>query len=135
MLRKVLVVDDDEGVRALLTSAFGSEGYTVFPVAAAEEALELITRENIQVAFVDLQLPAMSGLELCRKIREKRAVDILFALTGHASVFDLVECREAGFDDYFTKPFDPLSLVKSARDAFAKLDRWKDLLKSYPKRQ
>jgi CheY-like chemotaxis protein len=135
MPRKIMVVDDDEGVRALLAAAFGGAGYTVFPVGAAEEALGLVTRENIQVAFIDLQLPGMSGLELCRKIRKDRAVDILFALTGYASVFDLVECREAGFDDYFTKPFDPAALVKIAHDAFVRLDRWKDLLKAQPRRQ
>jgi len=130
---KLLVVDDDEGVRALLSAAFGSAGYTVVAVATAEEALELIAREDIQVTFVDLQLPGMSGLEFCRKAREDRAVDILIALTGHASVFDLVECRAAGFDDYFTKPFDPHALVRIAQDSFAKLDRWKGVLKIRPK--
>ena len=69
MPRKIMVVDDDEGVRALLAAALGGAGYTVFPVAAAEEAQELVMRENIQVAFIDLQLPGMSGLELCRRIR------------------------------------------------------------------
>ena len=135
MPRKILVVDDDEGVRALLTSAFGVAGYTVVAAATAEEALELIARESIQVAFVDLQLPGMSGLDLCRKMRKDRAVDILVALTGHASVFDLVACREAGFDDYFTKPFDPSALVRTAQDAFARLDRWTGLLKAQSKRR
>lgn len=125
MKRSVLVVDDEKPIRQLLERALGQAGYAVRCAASAEEALEILAGESIPVLLLDLQLPKMDGLELCRQIRKDKPVDCIYALTGYASVYDLVQCREAGFDDYFTKPFDLAVLVKTVGDAFDRLDRWK----------
>lgn len=125
MQNAILVVDDEESVRRLLARIFGDAGFPVREAASAEDALSVLGREKIQVMFIDLQLPGMNGLDLCRRIRKDHPVACLFALTGFASVYDLVECREAGFDDYFVKPVDPAALVKAARDAFERLARWR----------
>ena len=66
----------------------------------------------------------MNGVELCRHLRKERPAAFMFAMTGFATVFDLEQCREAGFDDYFPKPFRLPSLLTAARDAFEKLERW-----------
>jgi len=67
----------------------------------------------------------MTGLELCQLIRKNHPTACIFSLTGYAHLFDLLECRHAGFDDYFAK-WVPLDLLlKTVQDGFARLDRWK----------
>jgi len=67
----------------------------------------------------------MNGIELCRQIKKDKPVSIIYAITGWTGLFEVEECREAGFDDYFTKPFQLDVLFKAVDDAFEKLDRWK----------
>jgi DNA-binding response OmpR family regulator len=74
--------------------------------------------------FLDLKLPKMSGVELCKVIREKYPMSILFAVTGCASEFEFSVCRRAGFDDYFIKPVDLKILFRVALDAFDKIEQW-----------
>lgn len=126
MLNKnILFVDDEKKILLLLEKAFTKAGYRVFTAGGAEEALELLKTEEIHVMFLDLNLPGLSGLDLCRRLRRERPMDMIFALTGYASLFELSECREAGFDDYFTKPADLKLLKETAREAFEKRARWK----------
>jgi len=125
MENKILVVDDEASIREMLEIAFEKAGYAVWSAGTAEEALDSLNQENIQVMFLDLKLSGMSGVDLCRRIRQDRPIAIIYAVTGYASLFDLAECREAGFDDYFIKPTDIAILIKAARDSFDKLERWK----------
>ncbi len=125
MQGKILVVDDDKSIRDLLTKAFGEKGYTVKTAESGEAALEILKNGNFQLQFLDLQLPGMNGIELCRRIREDNPAAVLIAMTGYVSVFHLVECRDAGFDDYFVKPFNVQVLLKAAEDAFEKIERWR----------
>ncbi len=123
--KKILVVDDEVFVRQMLHKAFTKSGYEVTLAEDAEAALDVLTRENIQVMFLDLNLPGMNGLELCRTIRKDNPLAIIYAVTGYASLFELAECREAAFDDYFTKPVNLELLYHAADDAFTKIKRWK----------
>ena len=75
--------------------------------------------------FFDLSMPDMNGLELCCQVRQSRPVDLIFALTGYSSLFELAECRGIGFDDYFTKPADLKLLKQVVEDAFEKQRRWR----------
>ncbi len=77
------------------------------------------------ILFLDLKLPGMNGLDLCRRIKKEWAMTIACAVTGYASLFEIYECREAGFDDYFTKPVDLSVLVEAAELASKKIERWK----------
>ena len=122
--RRLLIVDDDEMITDMFRKGFTRAGYTVRRAASAEEALAILDKENYQVIFLDLKLPAMDGLELCRQIRKKNFVAIIFAVTGYASQYEFDECRKAGFDDYFTKPVDLKVLYRAALDAFDKIERW-----------
>lgn len=119
------MVDDEKAILKLWEKAFSKAGYEVHAAASGEEALDILKKENIQVMFLDLKLPGMNGCELCRRIRKDRPIAIINAVTGYTSLFELAECREAGFDDYFTKPVEVKTLVKTAADAFEKLGRWK----------
>jgi CheY-like chemotaxis protein len=125
MDKKILIVDDELEIRTLLEKVFTKEGYEVRTADSAESALELLEDEKIFVMFLDLNLPGMNGIDLCAKIRKDIPMAITHAVTGYASLFDLVNCRGAGFDDYFTKPVSLTNLKQATANAFQKLDRWK----------
>jgi CheY-like chemotaxis protein len=122
--RKILVVEDEREVREFLHDAFVEEGYDVVAVGDAEEALAALSPE-IMVMFLDMKLPGgMDGLELCRKIRADYPTACIYAMTGHSTLFELADCRAAGFDDYFTKPLRLETLCMAAEQAFDRIDRW-----------
>ncbi len=123
--KKILVVDDEKAIVNLLKQAFARAGFEVVTAGSAEEALKVLETEDIYVMFLDLNLPQMNGIELCRRIKKDKPMSVIFAVTGYASLFELVDCREAGFEDYFKKPADIKTLVKVANDAFEKIERWK----------
>jgi len=122
---KILIVDDEKAIITLMEQAFVRTGFQVSSAESGEDALELLKQEKIQVMFLDLNMPEMNGIELCREIRKDMPMAIIFAVTGYASLFELSDCREAGFDDYFIKPMDIKALVKTAHTAFEKVNRWK----------
>ncbi len=122
MEKKVLVVDDEASVRDMLGQAFGDAGFAVLSAANGEEALALLDKETVPVVFTDLKMPGMTGIELCRRIREHHPISCIYAMTGYASLFDLAKCREAGFDECFLKPVDLATLFKAAHDAFKQIE-------------
>ncbi len=125
MDRKILVVDDEQAICDVLKRAFEAAGYTVYCAETAEWAKEVVKREDIQVMFLDLKLPGMNGVELCKKIRHDRPSAVILAMTGYSSLFGPEDCREAGFDNYFEKPVELKVLLKAAKDAFEELERQK----------
>ena len=123
--KKILVVDDEASVLAMLKETLSSAGYKVRTAKNAEDALKILKMETIMVMFLDLRLPGMSGIDLCWKIREKDKISIVYAFTGYSTFYGLLECRAAGFDDFFVKPVASKLVLKAAKDAFEKLGRWK----------
>ncbi|MFB3926847.1 MAG: PAS domain S-box protein [Syntrophales bacterium] len=102
-------------------------GGRIFEVRSAEgaaEALEILKKENIDVIFLDLKLFGTDGIELCRQIRKFKPASLIYAMTGWSALYEIDECREAGFDDYFTKPIKTEVLFKAVEDGFEKLERW-----------
>ena len=125
MAKKILVVDDEASVRDLLKDAFDIEGYDVRIAEGAETAFAILNEEDIEVIFLDLKLFGMNGIELCKQIRKDNPIAIIFAMTGWAALYDIEECREAGFDDFFTKPLQTEMLLKVVDGAFERLNRWR----------
>lgn len=125
MEKRILIVDDEVPILNMMTRAFTKAGYEVRTAESAEEALELIKTYKYLVFFLDLNLPGMNGIELCRHIRRDNPLAICFAVTGFASTFEVFDCREAGFEDYFTKPVSMKILLQAAENAFQKLARWR----------
>jgi len=125
MNKKVMIIEDQEDLLEIIADSIKDFGYDVEKATSAEMAFEIIEKERIKVQLVDLQLPGMSGIEYCRKIREDDSISVMYAMTGFASVFHLMECRQVGFDDYFIKPVKLELLKRSLDDAFEKLGRWK----------
>jgi len=118
-------VDDELPVRELFKDFFSASGYQVLTAEGAENAFEFLRDEEIDVIFLDLRLFGTNGLELGRQIRREKPLCILFAITGWAGLFEVEECREAGFDDFFIKPVQFEMLSKAVEDAFDRLERWR----------
>jgi DNA-binding response OmpR family regulator len=107
---RVLVVDDDEALSALLSDYFARFGLTTDTAATPEEALRAFKREAPDIVVLDVMLPGIDGFAVCRKIRETSPVPIIM-LTARGDVADRVMGLELGADDYLPKPFEPRELV------------------------
>jgi DNA-binding response OmpR family regulator len=107
---RVLVIDDDEALTALLTEYLAEFGFTVRSAAHPEEGLRALRADPPDLIVLDVMLPGMDGLAVCRKIRETSRVPIVM-LTARGDVMDRILGLELGADDYLPKPFEPRELV------------------------
>jgi DNA-binding response OmpR family regulator len=121
---RLLIIDDEEMMRDILSQTLASAGFEAIMASSAEEALEIMHKDPMWILFVDLKLPGKNGTEFCRIVRDEWPMAILFAITGYSSLFELTDCRDAGFEDYFTKPVDRKLIVEAAENAFKRIDRW-----------
>ena len=110
MTRPVLVVDDDPHIRQLLVFALAKAGFETLEAADGETALTLTAGAAPSLIILDINLPGVSGLEVCRKIRADGATPILF-LSSRDDEIDRVLGIELGADDYVVKPFSPREVV------------------------
>ncbi|MGI5883680.1 MAG: VanR-ABDEGLN family response regulator transcription factor [Candidatus Spyradocola sp.] len=110
MKENILVVDDETAIADLVGVYLTNEGYTVFPCGTAEQALQIVAREELSLAILDVMLPDMDGFTLCQRIRETHFFPILM-LTARGEDMDKITGLTLGADDYITKPFNPLELV------------------------
>ncbi len=111
--KSVLVVDDEPDILELVRYNLEKEGYAVDTVASGEEGLERAREKQPDMMVLDLMLPGMNGLEVCRVLkRESKTRDIpVIMLTAKGEESDVVKGLEIGADDYVTKPFSPKILV------------------------
>jgi DNA-binding response OmpR family regulator len=100
----ILLVDDEDAVQKLLTYPLERDGYRVVPARDGEEALEQFEREHVDLVVLDLMLPKLDGLEVCKRLRATSQVPIIM-LTARDDELDKVLGLELGADDYITKPF------------------------------
>ena len=121
----IMVVDDEVVILKTMEQILGRSGYSARCASCGKDALEIVEKEDIHVYFLDLKMPDMNGIELCRKIREKKPLACIYAITGYVSDYHIEWCRKAGFDDYFVKPFTVDTILNTAKAAFEKLRRWK----------
>ena len=110
MKEKILVVDDEAAIADLVEVYLTNEGYAVFACGTAAEALEIVAREELSLAILDVMLPDMDGFALCQRIRENHLFPILM-LTARGEDTDKITGLTLGADDSVTKPFSPLELV------------------------
>lgn len=127
MSNAVLIVEDEPNMLKVFTRALSGAGYEVVVAQSAEEALEMVQDAAIQVGLLDIALPGINGLDLCKLLKQKNPIMCLFATTGQHSIFELTDCREAGFDDYFPKPVEMESLLTEVGNAFKRLERWRKI--------
>ena len=106
----VLVVDDDPTVREVVITYLSKAGHTVTSAADGHAALASVAQAPPELVVLDLMLPGVDGLEVCRRLRETGNIPVIM-LTAKGSVSDRVVGLELGADDYVTKPFSPRELV------------------------
>ena len=110
MPRTILVVDDDPHIRQLLVFALGKAGLGAIEAADGEAALALVEAQQPDLIVLDINMPRMDGLEVCRRVRADSQVPILF-LSSRDDEIDRVIGIELGADDYVVKPFSPREVV------------------------
>jgi len=109
-VRRLLVVDDDERLRALLAEYLGGRGFHVDTAPTGEDGLARLAAEPLDLVILDLMLPGADGLEICRRIRATSTVPIVM-LTARGEDLDRIVGLELGADDYLAKPFNPRELL------------------------
>jgi two-component system, OmpR family, response regulator MtrA len=111
---RLLLVEDDERIRLALGLALADEGCQVIEAACGEEALQLMASADVDVVLLDLMLPGIDGLEVCRTLRRQGDVPIII-VTARADTADVISGLEAGADDYVTKPLVASELAARIR--------------------
>jgi DNA-binding response OmpR family regulator len=106
----ILVVDDEKEIRNLLEINLRNEGYSVFKASFGEEALDILEKEEIHLIVLDIMMPGIDGLEVCRRVRGKYTIPILM-LSAKAEDMDKIQGILTGADDYVCKPFNQLELI------------------------
>ncbi|QQZ09980.1 response regulator transcription factor [Heyndrickxia vini] len=106
----ILIADDDPHIRELLRHTLQANGYLVFEAADGKEASELLTKQQIHLAIVDVMMPNMDGLQLCEEIRKYYDFPVIL-LTAKDQLADKEKGFSVGTDDYLTKPFEPQELL------------------------
>ncbi len=123
MSSKILVVDDEKEIADLVALYLENENFTVIKCYTAMDALRCIEEETLDMAILDVMLPGMSGLELCRKIREKYQYPVIM-LTAKGEEIDKITGLTLGADDYITKPFLPLEMVARVKAQIRRYTRY-----------
>ncbi|MCK6160618.1 MtrAB system response regulator MtrA [Corynebacterium simulans] len=121
MAPKILVVDDDPAISEMLTIVLEAEGFEPIAVTDGNEAVPAFHEHEPELILLDLMLPGMNGVDICRAIRSESAVPIVM-LTAKTDTVDVVLGLESGADDYITKPFKPKELVARIRARLRRTD-------------
>ncbi|WCZ33990.1 MULTISPECIES: MtrAB system response regulator MtrA [Corynebacterium] len=121
MAPKILVVDDDPAINEMLTIVLEAEGFQTSSVTDGVEAVPAFRSFDPDLILLDLMLPGMNGIDICREIRKESAVPVVM-LTAKTDTVDVVLGLESGADDYITKPFKPKELVARIRARLRRTD-------------
>ena len=110
---KILVVEDEKSIAKLIKFNLEKDGYSTIAVRSGEDAIQILERHEIDLILLDIMLPGMNGLEVCKEIKQmKRAKNVpVIMLTAKSEEVDRIVGFEVGADDYITKPFSPRELI------------------------
>ena len=114
MSERLLMIDDDENLAAMLAEYLAPMGMELEACTRAEEGLELLCREHFDALILDVMLPDVDGLEVCRRVRAMSEIPVLM-LTARGEEMDRIVGLELGADDYLPKPFNPRELLARLR--------------------
>ena len=121
MEHKILIVDDEAHIRMLIEQTLEEledEGVEFLTAENGEVALEIIQKENPRLVFLDVMMPKMNGMEVCRRVKKELQLENVFIvlLTAKGQELDRQRGQEVGADVYMTKPFDPEVLLNKAKE-------------------
>ena len=134
-LNRILVADDEESMRWVLSKALRKKGFTVELAKDGDEALEMIQADGYDLAILDIKMPGITGLDLLDRVREMKSDLLMVIMTAEASMKNAVEAMKRGAYDYITKPFDLdvidaiVEKVSRARDMTTQVSLLKEELK------
>ena len=114
MPQRILLIEDDSRLAAMVSEYLGGAGYRVSVAAAGGAGLRMLEREPFDALVLDLSLPDIDGLEVCRRLRAKHDIPVLM-LTARGDAADRIVGLELGADDYLPKPFEPRELLARLR--------------------
>jgi DNA-binding NtrC family response regulator len=117
---RILVVDDDQSVRKVLTTILEDEGYAVESVGTAKKAIERARRKVYNLALIDIRLPDMEGIELLTKMRDTTPKMRKIIITGYPTLQNAVEAVNRGADAYILKPFDMENVLETIEEELRK---------------
>jgi two-component system alkaline phosphatase synthesis response regulator PhoP len=109
-MKRILIIEDASAIRMALEDDFKFEGYQVCTASTGPEGLEKAKDLNLDIIILDLMLPGLDGLEICKELRKHDIGTPIIMLTARSQQFDKVLGLELGADDYVTKPFSPFEL-------------------------
>src|SRR5687767_1090283 len=118
---RILLVDDEQAVQTLLTYPLRKEGYEVVGALDGQEALDRFAEQRFDLVVLDIMLPTLDGIEVCRRIRSRSQVPIIM-LTAKGDEIDKVVGLEMGADDYITKPFSVREFRSRVRAALRRAE-------------
>jgi len=121
MSLKILIVDDESHIRSLIEQSLEEledNGVDFFTAENGEQALDIIKTENPQLVFLDVMMPKMNGMEVCRRVKKELGMEDVYIvlLTAKGQELDRIKGQEVGADVYITKPFSPEALLTKARE-------------------
>ena len=119
----ILLVDDDDGLRRLLSMRLGAAGFDVQEAESAEAALASVRRERPAIVVTDLKMDGMDGMGLLENLREHYPGLPVILLTAHGTIPDAVEATQSGAYDFLTKPVDHAELIDRVRSAVGPIHR------------
>ena len=110
-MKRILVVDDEPSIVILLEYTLKQAGYKVSIARDGKAAYDMISSQNFDLVLLDIMLPKMDGMEVCRRIRQERIQVPIIMLTAKSEEYDKIIGLELGADDYITKPFSPREVI------------------------
>jgi DNA-binding NtrC family response regulator len=116
----ILVVDDDDVAREMLTEALRREGYSVVPAESGEEALEILEEESLELVITDVRMSGMSGIELLKSIKEQRPDTLVIVVTAFGNSAVTIDAISAGAFDFISKPFKVDKIRRVVENALQK---------------
>jgi two-component system nitrogen regulation response regulator GlnG len=136
-IKRILVADDEESIRWVLSKALSKQGYQVDLATNGQQALEMGHQKSYDLAILDIKMPGLSGLDLLTRFQEERPATLVVIMTAESSMKNAVEAMKRGAYDYITKPFDLDALdaiilkAHKAADVTEEVTRLKDELKEH----
>ena len=115
LLTSILIVDDDAGVRTMLSTVLNDEGYLVEAVENGKQAVKTCEKSSFDVALIDIELPDMKGTELLNKLKKIQPKMIRIIITGHPSLESAMKSVNERADGYVLKPFEVAELLQKIR--------------------
>ncbi|HET6871903.1 MAG TPA: response regulator [Sporolactobacillaceae bacterium] len=117
--QKILIVDDQFGIRILLNEIFQKAGYSTFQAANGAQALAVVKQEKPHLVILDMKIPGMDGLEILKRIKKDYEEIKVIIMTAYGELDMIQEAMEVGAVTYFSKPFDIDELLKTVQNQLA----------------